>query len=418
MITTHRVAAALALVTVGLAAHASAQRVGPPAEGMRRGTLTAHWTASSVKQGDRWTERSTELLDATVVFDVLEMGLMHQLQMAREAQLGPDGVVTMASGAQGVILPNGKLVSATGKVSYSGDYRSNAGCNEMGAALFAVSGETKAEASATWQADAGFFAVQFAPDGRVRSVTINHPLRVTTKRTSPCPKSPPSTETKERTIKGGFTMPLQSGADSGWVIDVHETPAGYAGSARYHQKGVGMLDAQEEVTKAFSFTLDLGGPLRLTGPAPMAAGGQPPVQPPGPSGPPGAAMVAPGMTPVSKGEAVFVQGGKEARWQLASGGLMAMGGVLVATLTYTPPGGGGGENTLALVVGSQGGPPAVTGLNLRGGPAGDAEYDQDSRGCALQLDRSAPARGIAGTITCTKGFDGVPITKLTFRATP
>lgn len=124
------------------------------------------------------------------------------------------------------------------------------------------------------------------------------------------------------------------------------------------------------------------------------------------------------MSPVSKGEAAFTQGGKDARWQLASGRLMAPGGVLMAAvLTYAPGGGGGGQNILSLVVGSRGGPPAVTALSVRGGPAGDGMYQANSGGCALQLDRSVPA-GIAGTVTCMSGFQGVPITKLTFAAVP
>lgn len=379
----YRVTVALALMTLALEARATAQVAGGPQPGMRRMTLTAHWTGTTAAQGEipfPGANRSTETLDATLVFDVPPTLL----------NFGPDGLWFASSSV--------RPVSTSGSVRYAGEAKIDAGCTETAAVQ---SHTTQEDGSATWQPNTGIFVFHVDPNGRMQSLTLKHALQVSSKTTSPCPKFPVSSpKTEERMLEGGFAIPPAGGEmDPGWSIDVKETPTGYSGTARYHRLETGS-EGQEEVTKTLTFTLDLGGPLKGAGAAP------PPPRP--------AAFGAAGPR-LTRGQVSFTQGGKDAQWPLLLADVRQAGSVPLVSLAFGPPGGSNGS--LGLGFTNRGGAWILAALEVQDGPGGSTTYDADAGDCTLSLTRSGPDR-FEGSVTCTGRMQGAPITKLNFSATP
>ena len=117
-----------------------------------------------------------------------------------------------------------------------------------------------------------------------------------------------------------------------------------------------------------------------------------------------------------QGQIMFTQGVKEARWLLLGGNLKDAGGMVVATLCYSPGGKAGGA-VLTVVFGKRGDVPLLIGMSVRGGPAGDATYSARLGKCALHLGQIGPGT-VEGSADCEGGFQGTAISKLTFSAKP
>ena len=123
------------------------------------------------------------------------------------------------------------------------------------------------------------------------------------------------------------------------------------------------------------------------------------------------------MTEFKQGQVSFTQGGKQATWVLSKADFAEMGGMLAVTLHYTSdrkPAAGG---ALTLDFAQVGGAAALSELSVKNGPGGDARYNRQQGGCTLSVSQ-ASASGVEGSATCTGGFQGAPVTKLTFTAKP
>jgi hypothetical protein len=230
----------------------------------------------------------------------------------------------------------------------------------------------------------------------------SRPLSVTETFRSDCPNVPPQVERQTRAIAPYFGASLRGESPADWSVDVRRTAGGgYSGTARYHRRSE-QEGAVSDVTRTLTFGFEWeGGPVRAMAPT---VGPRPPAAPAASSG------------RYTNGRITFTQGGQEAQWALWRAEQQGAAGTEMLTLTYTPSG-QPGRSHAALAILRQGGTATLVGLRVQGGPAGDATYAPRSGGCTLSLTPGAGG-ALDGSVTCTSGFRGTPITRLTFRATP
>ena len=116
------------------------------------------------------------------------------------------------------------------------------------------------------------------------------------------------------------------------------------------------------------------------------------------------------------GEITFTQGGHEVTWQLSHGDLRNIGGLL-ATLQYTPDGTSQNSSAPRFDLGfhKSGAIVSIVTLAVQQGPAGDGLYRSGKALCTLRITRM-DVLGVEGTGTCSGGFEGTTVSKLTFSA--
>lgn len=120
-----------------------------------------------------------------------------------------------------------------------------------------------------------------------------------------------------------------------------------------------------------------------------------------------------------QGQITFTQGGKDATWHLAQGGVDTVAGTWLVNLNYQPEGKAGPAGLMLTVTR----PPAemampmdLDRLTVQGGPGGNATYSQPGAHCTLKVTTLTPAAA-EGSGTCTGTFQGGPaITKFAFKA--
>ncbi len=369
----------------------------------RRVTVTAHWTAESKDSGrvGYGTESGTlhEKLDATFVVELQEAALPGG-QFAKMT-----GIYTV-SFFEGKEVPAGagKLLSATGTGSYSLESKVLGSCDPT-AALGRYS--TSKEGSASLGPDGLSFLFQFRGDNVVGVNVGTKPITLSEKSTSLCspPTRVPPSRTEDHQIGGAFTNIGGEAPKDVWEVQGSRTATGWSGTARSHRQE-NSEDSQSEVTKTLTYSFDVEGGMPAQE-ARAPAGQPPPVPPPTPGG-------GMNMTEYKQGQITFTQGGKEATWPLTRGGVTQMMGMGGGSFTFKPSGGTG---SLMLSYQQIGGTPDLTTLSVRGGPAGDAQYNKRQGGCSLRVTQAA-AGGVDGSGQCQGGFQGTPITRFAVTVKP
>lgn len=85
-----------------------------------------------------------------------------------------------------------------------------------------------------------------------------------------------------------------------------------------------------------------------------------------------------------------------------------------ATLTFAPAGKSGGAPTFYLHFWISGGQPFIAALEVRGGPGGNAYFDQAESRCTLTVTR-LDARAVEGSGSCAGPFEGGGAPVISFR---
>lgn len=365
-----------------------AQIPGRAGDDLRRVTVTARWQVDSTLRSPDGSGQWHETLDINAVLEmpalVLPGGPFTSRPGPRTIGLLPDG---------GVIPAGARVVSATVGGRHAGRFAASDKGTCDSTAAYLPGDETS---QGTAPSVLGALVLAFSRDSLVGLMAASKPFSLETRRETACGAQQAR---EQRTVTAAFGALLEgpgAAEDPGWSTDVRRTATGYSGSARLERREALDPAGEARVTRQLTFTVEIQG-----GAAAAA-----------PSGPPG------GGGGTGRGEVTFMHGGRQVRWALAQADVRPAGGMLFASLVYTPEGRAAPDATgaFALTFMQQGGTVRIVALTVRRGPAGDAEYDVSSGGCVLRLAEAGTGT-LRGDIECRGGFRGTPVTTGAFTAT-